>query len=155
MFIPQQVVLELMVVCDEGGKVFMVPIQRGQKKPKRPTHKDLGEEKKKPNKWILLMVLNNGVMQGSHGHGRAGFPWMCVRGWHVVPMNGIQETHGWRVDEVKSPLGKGKWVGLIHGPQRGLETHREVNSHVRGRLLGYTCKWSSTLNKNEKNEWLI
>ena len=39
-----------MVVCGEGGEVFMVPTQRGKKKPKRPTHKDLGEEKKEPNK---------------------------------------------------------------------------------------------------------
>ena len=70
-----------MVVCGEGGEVFMVPTQRGQRKPKRPTHKDPGEEKrKKPNKGILLMVLNNGVVRGSHGHGRTGFPWMCVRG---------------------------------------------------------------------------
>ena len=54
----------------------MVPTQWGQRKPKRPTHK----EKKKPNKRILLMVLNNGVVRGSHGHGCEGFPWMCVRG---------------------------------------------------------------------------
>ena len=58
---PQQVVSELMVVCGEGGDVFMVPTQRGQRKPKRPTHKDPREEKKKKtNKGILLMVLNNG-----------------------------------------------------------------------------------------------
>ena len=29
-----------MVVCGEGGDVFMVPTQRGQRKPKWPTHKD-------------------------------------------------------------------------------------------------------------------
>ena len=70
-----------MVVCGEGGEVFMVPTQQGQKKLKWPTHKDLGEKKKKfPNKGILLMVLNNGVMRGSHGHGRVGFPCICVRG---------------------------------------------------------------------------
>ena len=68
-----------MVVCGEGGEVFMVPTQRGQRKPKRPTHKDPREEKR-PNKGILLMVLTNGVVRGSHGHGRTGFPWMCVRG---------------------------------------------------------------------------
>ena len=54
-----------------------------KEKPKKwPTHKDPGEEKErkeKPNKGILLMVLNNNVVQGSHGHGRAEFPWMCVR----------------------------------------------------------------------------
>ena len=66
-----------MVVCSEGDEVFMIPIQRGQRKPKQPTHKD---PRKKKKKGILLMVLNNGVMQGSHGHRRAGFPWMCVRG---------------------------------------------------------------------------
>ena len=72
-----------MVVCGEGGDVFMVPTQWGQKKPKWPTHKDPGEKKErkeKPNKGILLIVLNNGVVRGSHGHKRAGFPWMCVRG---------------------------------------------------------------------------
>ena len=47
------------------------------------------ERKEMPNKGILLMVLNNGVMQGSHGHGRVRgshecacevdtwFPWMA------------------------------------------------------------------------------
>ena len=149
-----------MVVCGEGGEVFMVPTQRGQRKSKRPTHKDPGEEKrkkkKKPNKGILLMVLNNGVVRGSHGHGHTGFPWMCVRGWHVVPMDGVCETHGWRADEVKSPLGKGEWVGLVHGPQRGLETHKEAETHMwGGDLLGYTCEWSPTLNRYKKNEWLI
>ena len=44
---PQQVVSELMVVCSEGGEMFMVPTQRGQRKPKWPTHKDPREEKKK------------------------------------------------------------------------------------------------------------
>ena len=42
-----------MEVCGEGGVVFIVPIQRGQRKPKQPTQKDLGEgkkKKKKPNK---------------------------------------------------------------------------------------------------------
>ena len=34
-----------MVVCGEGGEVFMVDTQREQRKPKWPTHKDL--EKKK------------------------------------------------------------------------------------------------------------
>ena len=36
-----------MVMCGKGGEVFMVPTQRGKKKPKRPTYKDLGEEKKR------------------------------------------------------------------------------------------------------------
>ena len=36
-----------MVVCGEGGEVFMVPTQQGQRKPKRPTRKDPREEKKK------------------------------------------------------------------------------------------------------------
>ena len=44
---PQQVVSELIVVCGEGGDVFMVPIQRGQRKPKWSTHKDPGEKRKK------------------------------------------------------------------------------------------------------------
>ena len=35
-----------LLVCGEGGEVFMVPTQQGQKKLKRPTHKDLGEKKK-------------------------------------------------------------------------------------------------------------
>ena len=50
MFIPRQVVLEPMVVCGKGGEAFMVPTQWGKKKPKRPTHKDLGEEKKEHSK---------------------------------------------------------------------------------------------------------
>ena len=57
---PQQVVSEPMVVCGEGGDVFIVPIQWGQRKG------------------ILLMVLNKGVVRDSHGYRRAGFPWMCV-----------------------------------------------------------------------------
>ena len=35
------------MVCGEGGDVFMVPTQQGQRKPKWPTHKDLGEKRKK------------------------------------------------------------------------------------------------------------
>ena len=74
------------------------------------------ERKEKSNKGILLMVLSNGVVRGSHGHRRAGFPWMCVWDWHMVPMDGVRETHEWCIDEVKSPLGKGEWIGLVHGP---------------------------------------
>ena len=71
-------------------------------------------------------------------------------------MDGEHETHGWRADEVKNPLGKGEWVGLVHGLQRGLEAHKEAETHTGGGdLLGYTCEWSPTLNKDEKNEWLI
>ena len=58
-----------LVVYGESGEVFMVPTQQGQRKPKRPTHKDPREgkkKKKKPNKGILLIVLNNGVVRGSH-----------------------------------------------------------------------------------------
>ena len=95
------------------------------------------------------------MVRGSHGHGCEGFPWMCMQGWHVVPMDGVWETHRWCVDEVKSPLGKGEWVGLVQGPQRGLEAHIEADSHIRGRLLGYMCEWSPKLNKDDKNEWLI
>ena len=51
------------------------------------------ERKEKSNKGILLMVLSNGVVRGSHGHRRAGFPWM---------------TYERPMDEVKSPLGKGE-----------------------------------------------
>ena len=71
------------------------------------------------------MVLNNDEVRGSHGHGRAEFPWMCVQGWHVIPMDGVRETHGWRIDEVKSPLVKGEWVGLVQSSQidRVVETH--------------------------------
>ena len=70
------------MVCGEGGDVFMVPAQRGQRKPKWPTHKDPGEKerKEKPNKGILLMVLNNGVVRGSHGCAcgvDTWFPWMA------------------------------------------------------------------------------
>ena len=55
-------------MCGKGGEVFVVPTQQGQRKPKWPTHKDPGgkkekeKEKKKPNKGILLMVLNYGVV---------------------------------------------------------------------------------------------
>ena len=37
--------LEPMALCSKGGEVFIVLTQWGQKKPKRPTHKDT--EKKK------------------------------------------------------------------------------------------------------------
>ena len=67
-------------MCGEGGDVFMVPTQQGQRKPKWPTHKDPGEKRKKrkeiPNKGILLMVL----VQGSHGCAckvDTWFPWMA------------------------------------------------------------------------------
>ena len=42
-------VLESMVVCGEGGEVFMVSTQREQRKPKWPTHKDLEKKKKGGN----------------------------------------------------------------------------------------------------------
>ena len=90
------------------------------------------ERKEKPNKGILLMVLNNGVVRDSHEHRRAGFPWMCVRGWHDVPMDGVRETHGWCIDEVKSLLGSGERVGLVYGPWRGLEAHKEAETHTWG-----------------------
>ena len=32
----------------------------------------------------------------------------------------------------KNPLGKGEWVGLVHDPQRGLEAHREAETHIWG-----------------------
>ena len=80
-----------MVVCGEGDEVFLVPTKRGQRKPKRPTHKDPREEKKKkkkPNKGILLMVLNNGG---------ARFPWTWT---YEVPMDvraGLTRgSFGWR-----------------------------------------------------------
>ena len=47
-----------MMVYGKGGEVFMVPTQRGQRKPKRPTHKDLGEEKKKK---VQQMNITNGA----------------------------------------------------------------------------------------------
>ena len=53
MFIPPTNViraLEPMALCSKGGEVFIVLTQWGQKKPKRPTHKDPGEEKKKNDK---------------------------------------------------------------------------------------------------------
>ena len=43
-----------MVVCGEGGEVFMVPTQWGQRKPKRPTHKDPREGKKKKTNKVEL-----------------------------------------------------------------------------------------------------
>ena len=39
-------VSELMVVFSKGGEVFVVPTQWGQRKPKRPTHKDPGERER-------------------------------------------------------------------------------------------------------------
>ena len=47
-----------MVVFGKGGEVFVVPTQWGQRKPKRPTHKDLGEEKKKK---VQQMNISNGA----------------------------------------------------------------------------------------------
>ena len=37
---------ELMVVFGKGGEVFVVPTQWGQRKPKRPTHKDPGKRER-------------------------------------------------------------------------------------------------------------
>ena len=36
-----------MVVCGEGGDVFMIPTQQEQRKAKWPTHKDPAEKRKK------------------------------------------------------------------------------------------------------------
>ena len=75
--------IRVRLVCSEGGDVFMVPMQRGQRKPKWPTHKNPGEKrrnKRKTQQKNIANCLNNGVVQGSHRHGRAGFPWMCVQG---------------------------------------------------------------------------
>ena len=94
------------------------------------------------------MVLNNGVVRGSHGHRRAEFPWMYVQGWHMVPMDGVRETHGWCIDEVKKPIRQGRVSRTCSWPiERYWSPQRGRNSHVRGRLLGYTCEWSPTLNK--------
>ena len=38
---------EQVLLSGKGGDVFMVPTQRGQRKPKWPTHKDPGEKRKK------------------------------------------------------------------------------------------------------------
>ena len=48
-------------------------------KQKNKKTKKNKKQKQKQKEGILLMVLNNGVMQGSHGHGRVGFSWMCVQ----------------------------------------------------------------------------
>ena len=48
----QQVVSEPMVACGEGSEVFIVSTQQGQRKPKWPTHKDLGEKRKAQQKNI-------------------------------------------------------------------------------------------------------
>ena len=53
----RQVVSEPMVVCGEGGEVFMVPTQQGQRKPKQSTHKD--PEKKK--KIYIYIYIANGA----------------------------------------------------------------------------------------------
>ena len=47
-----------MVVCGEGGDVFMVPTQRGQRKPKWSTHKDPGEKKKEKKKAQQRNIAN-------------------------------------------------------------------------------------------------
>ena len=89
-------VSEPMVVCGESGEVFMIHTQWGQRKPKRPTHKDPREEKKKkkPNKEILLMVQimvwceipMDIDVRGSYGCAYGvdtRFPWMA----YVRPMD--------------------------------------------------------------------
>ena len=55
--------------------MFLVPTN-GNRASLNDSHTKTLE--KKPNKGILLMVLNNGVAQGFYGHGYTGFPWMCV-----------------------------------------------------------------------------
>ena len=61
MFIPPQVVSELIVVCNKGGEVFKVPTHRGQKKPKQPTHKDPGEEEEQKKKKAQQRNIHNGA----------------------------------------------------------------------------------------------
>ena len=46
------------MVCGEGGDVFMVPTQRGQRKPKWSTHKDPGEKKKEKKKAQQRNIAN-------------------------------------------------------------------------------------------------
>ena len=41
--------------------------------------------------------------------------------------------HRWCTSEGKGSLGEEKWVGLVHGPQRGLEAHREAKTHTWGK----------------------
>ena len=48
-----------MVVCSDGGDVFMIPTQQEQRKPKWPTHKDPGEKRKKRK--AQQMNITNGA----------------------------------------------------------------------------------------------
>ena len=48
-----------------------------------------------------------------------------MQGWYI-------EAYGWCTSEGKDLLGKGERVELVHGPQRGLEAHREAKTHMWG-----------------------
>ena len=91
----------------------------------------------KPTQTILKKAQQRSIIvNGARQRWGARFPWRIkdVRGWHM-------KAHGWCTSEGKSSLGKGERVGLIHGPQRGLETHREAKTHMwGGDCWVYTCE---------------
>ena len=45
--------------------------------------------------------------------------------WHMALMDSVREAHKWQIDEEKSHYGKREQVGIVHDPQKGLETHRD------------------------------
>ena len=52
-------------------------------------------------------------------------------------MDSVQEAHKWQIDEEKSHYGKMEQVGIVHDPQRGLETHREKVTYMWEGVVGY------------------
>ena len=65
------------------------------------------------------------IVNGARQRWGARFPWRIKDMW-VWNM----KAHGWCTSEGKSPLGKGERLGFVHGPQRGLEAHRETVTHT-------------------------
>ena len=65
------------------------------------------------------------IVNGARQQWGARFPWRIkdMRGWNM-------KAHKWCTSEGKSPLGKGEWVWFVHGSQRGLEAHRETETHT-------------------------
>ena len=70
-------VSELMVVFGKGGEVFVVPTQWGQRKPKRPTHKDPGKRERERER---ERKAQRNIVKGAKKWCDARFPWTWTCG---------------------------------------------------------------------------
>ena len=61
--------------------------------------------------------------------------------WGARQRERHMETYGWCTSEGKGPLGKWEWAWLVYGPLRGLETHKEAETHKWGDDCSWSHKW--------------